>query len=925
VIAGLLLGLAVLLAMLWRCDGNEHAAHSTRAVKAARGSARVVDVKTLPRGTITAVVLDERRQPIAGARVCADGDNAALDLELLRDAPCTTSDARGNVTLANLLPAAYRVGASAPGFQPGVESARVDGASVRVELVLRGGGVEITGVVLDVTGGPIASARVSSNGAFAETDAKGEFSLWTSRRARDLLARADGYADRLTWVDPPGRVRILMTPEATLSGVVIDAASGEPVEGARVSVRILLHPGFLNPETGDAITDARGAFTARRLMPGRYATIARTEHGYGRSESSTQLGIGERGEGLVVKLHPAVRLDGEVRFASSSERCAVASVTLSDRTKAQQRTLDRAPDGALWADGVLAGTYAVRVQCEGSLLKDEYPPLVVADRDIGGLVWEVERGATIEGRVTFTSGQPIAGAVISAFTADHAGGNATSNANGSYRITGLRPGHYNLRATSDEAKRFEDTEIDVIANAVAKRDLVLEPRPDTRLEGIVVDAKGNAVPRTDVEVQKVDDESSTAQARTDMNGAFWISGLSPGDYWVHDPWTHRNRTTVRVGETARVKIVTDPPSGQIHGVVVDHRGKPVSDAYIVIDAEDDTQQEQPNFFRSLSEPDPVITNVQGAFTVNGLRDDSKYSVLAYRKGGAEGTAMHVRVGDRISIRLDPIGALQGRVQRAGKAVNDFEIAVVEVREPDPLGTAFSQRERFFRTNGHFKMEGLPKRRYRVTASAEGSQAAVDIDLGIGEVKTLDFELDAPIVLTGRVLDHPSGKPVAGLRMHASRDKGSSSFMRNEATTDADGRFTIPEAPRGTVSISGYGVGADFAFVQAVRTVDGPGPVDVGTLYRVKSTFGPDAVGLGFEVKTIDPDTPADQRKLVVDKIDPKGPAAATDLRVGDVVTSLDDLDLRGGNSALFMFLGSSAPGTKTRITVERGVTIEIQR
>jgi hypothetical protein len=44
--------LAALLAMLWRCDGDEHAARSTTVLKAARGSARVVDVKTLPRVTI---------------------------------------------------------------------------------------------------------------------------------------------------------------------------------------------------------------------------------------------------------------------------------------------------------------------------------------------------------------------------------------------------------------------------------------------------------------------------------------------------------------------------------------------------------------------------------------------------------------------------------------------------------------------------------------------------------------------------------------------------------------------------------------------------------------------------------------------------------------------------------------------------------
>lgn len=203
---------------------------------------------------------------------------------------------------------------------------------------------------------------------------------------------------------------------------------------------------------------------------------------------------------------------------------------------------------------------------------------------------------------------------------------------------------------------------------------------------------------------------------------------------------------------------------------------------------------------------------------------------------------------------------------------------------------------------------------------------MDVDLAPGESKTLTFDLEPLVTLTGRVLDHPSGTPVANLRMFASRDNSFNVFSRNESKTDADGRFTITNAPTGTITISGYGGGDDFDLVEVVRTITGPSSVDVGTLRRVKRSWKiGDAVGLGFEVKAIAPDTPADQRLLVVSTIDPQGPAAKTELRIGDVITAIDDLDVRGGNSPLFSTMAPGARGTTARIGLSRGVTIQLQR
>src|SRR5262249_24934744 len=116
-----------------------------------------------------------------------------------------------------------------------------------VDIVLRKGGVEITGTVSDVTGGPIAHADVSAHhqgwgdggSDFAPPvgpDSSGKFSLWVKPGEVSVNASAEGYAEGSDSGRAPGTFEILLTPESSLAGVVIDAKTGQPVAGVAVIV-----------------------------------------------------------------------------------------------------------------------------------------------------------------------------------------------------------------------------------------------------------------------------------------------------------------------------------------------------------------------------------------------------------------------------------------------------------------------------------------------------------------------------------------------------------------------------------------------------------------------------------------------------------------------------------------------------------------
>jgi C-terminal processing protease CtpA/Prc len=81
--------------------------------------------------------------------------------------------------------------------------------------------------------------------------------------------------------------------------------------------------------------------------------------------------------------------------------------------------------------------------------------------------------------------------------------------------------------------------------------------------------------------------------------------------------------------------------------------------------------------------------------------------------------------------------------------------------------------------------------------------------------------------------------------------------------------------------------------------------------------------LGVNFAQAPPDTPPDHRKLEVSWIDPAGPAANTELEVGDVITSVDGVDVTGANAPQAGTLMRAPPGTKLALGLARGATVTV--
>ena len=151
-----------------------------------------------------------------------------------------------------------------------------------VELLMEDGGW-FAGRVEDVSGAPLAAARVGSRGGrFTLTDGAGFFELGPVRLedgAARLWATADDHRPmRWDGTLPGVDLRLVLEPRVHWTGRVTDAATGAPLAGAQVGLQeeVLGDGGPTWEQEGSAVrSDAHGAFAVEIPGPGRFRLAAR--------------------------------------------------------------------------------------------------------------------------------------------------------------------------------------------------------------------------------------------------------------------------------------------------------------------------------------------------------------------------------------------------------------------------------------------------------------------------------------------------------------------------------------------------------------------------------------------------------------------------------------------------------------------------
>lgn len=137
-------------------------------------------------------------------------------------------------------------------------------------------------------------------------------------------------------------------------------------------------------------------------------------------------------------------------------------------------------------------------------------------------------------------------------------------------------------------------------------------------------------------------------------------------------------------------------------------------------------------------------------------------------------------------------------------------------------------------------------------------------------------------------------------------------------SDAAGRFTVTKVPRGPIEIRcmPQDMDSDLLWLNVARTIGG-GTIDLGDLVVVRKRLkdGEPAGKLGVTL----------ERRAAgfeIASIDANGSAARSELRVGDVITSVDGLDYATRDSDMMDVMRARA-GTMLALGLARGVTVNV--
>jgi len=596
---------------------------------------------------ISGVVQDDCGQPAQGATVWLVGGEYDEDAKAVAE---VTSDPRGRFTF----PVPDRGADFGPSLRPPSLIARyADGIGwaidferrleeppaepLKIPLFPTG---EFRGRIVDSSGKPIASARVSPSGLAektladyregwhfpsvtlfdklkteleTETDAQSNFILrgLPTRGSAMATVTAPGFGAPWVRFDLSVPVTIRLDRAGSASGSLTAEADAGAVAG--VEVRARLKSSQVRPEKAGfqlivyakVVTGEDGTFRFDELPAGTYDIspyLARKSGVYANPLEAVKVHAAETTARLTIPLHRALRLRGRVVDKETGAGIADVEIYFS---RLVERTWLHAGTGTTDAEGnytayVRPGALSAKVL--GAPKAYEIPPRArrPSEREVTeDSTWPVIQltpAAALAGVVVDDSGDPIPGAEVHPFNVDRGLTLRVLRCgpDGKFALTRVPPRDaLSLRARTDTA--VTDAPVAILPSETdGQVRLVVSEKNAFGLRGTLLDETGAPVVHAKVQLWTVwhfgrfgRGSLRLSTLTTDAEGRFQTRALWPVDeYHIvveaegYDKWESA-RLRGRPGRTRDLaQIALRGASGFVEGIVVDSAGRPIPDTHV---------------------------------------------------------------------------------------------------------------------------------------------------------------------------------------------------------------------------------------------------------------------------------------------------------------------------------------------------------
>lgn len=752
-----------------------------------------------------------------------------------------------------------------------------DSGPIRVRLLET---VTLTGRVVDTDGTPVERCGVMLAETTAGSPPEGGTPPWRRTETGDdgrfrILATAPGPWDLL--VAPPGGptipamsvshvisapLELVIGSGPTIRGTVVDAADGEPVPGAVVT----LAGSVGSRATAYRVsTDERGCFTARMWEGAPVLWLRAFASG---RESAVRLPPSP-GHAIRIEIPRTGRLEG--RILGPAGPLAGAMIFLEDRPVALSDArghyrVDVVPEGSHFVRAEHPGHFAPGLPSfEQRLLGAETPPAYRATVFPGETTLHdlrLERAVTARGRVHTADGRAIPGAVV---TADDVA--RITDGEGWFELAELSPGERTLTVRrSGYTTRTVDLPSAIAGTMLPHVDVGLEPEAVVRISGRV-DAPSTWFPNVLVEIRSADG-AVLGRDVPDSEGRFDLAvpvaagrvdlKASYGRHLVvrHGPVTLESRGFIVLPP------LSFPASHVVEGEVRHADGRPVVGASVAVLGTGEDARTIRGVWRR--QPGAVVlvdvsTDSRGRFTIEGV-PPGDHRLFAMARGAVPVVSeISVPSGAALALKLPQAVVLEGHV-RFGDGRGASNLVVTARRSgaasnwPGRFGSAVTDAD------GRFSIPGLEAGPFllSVDPADPGSNEALAAT-GIawhpdGGPANLVVERGAEI--TGRVTA-PGGIVPADTTIRVSPAGEGDEVWANLAVRE-DGGFRVVGLPPGRYDL----VASAPGWLPASRTNLPPGAKDVvlefGSGRRLEGEVrwrgGSPAIGVRIEARPLGRET-----------------------------------------------------------------------
>lgn len=903
------------------------------------------------RATLVGRVLEIEGAGIEGARVCAWRHAMDFSTTTIAEPTCTQSGPDGRYRLEDVVPGQIRLTAAAKGFLPD-ELQRGTAVALRVtageqsglDILLRAGGVALSGMVEDMTGGPVEGVTIvlqpePSNagrdpvtfGAWGDrpptvvvSGTDGRFGANVIPGLNRWQALAAGYAGtRGETVAPSDGLVIRIAPEAVLAGIVVDAGSGEPLGDMHVVA--WADPRSLTNAGGGVDTEDDGGFRITGLPPGRYKPWAIAPGRIGVAERAVVLGLGETVEDLRIPVSVAPIVRARVTVSGSGEPCPGGAVGLREVGRSRMEWQLIEDNGEVLFPAVLPGRYRPQLGCEGYRSAPFYAPVEAGTRPTTELSWMVFEGVTLAGEVLRSDGSPAKRSLV---TIEPLEGpmrfprGLRADDSGRFSLAGLTEGSYSVTAVGAGEATPQAVNVELGSEGA---DLSLRLGAAGVVRGVIADAEGTPVAGAVVRLQEPEHGRGTS-LRTTEDGRFEFTALPLRAYVVA---ASRNGTAR--GGSQRVELDPESPeaelqlevgmdTGTIAGRVVDEAGQPIPDALITLGERG----------RGVTVAErSVLSGSEGQFTLTELAR-GPHAIFAVAPDGASGELRNVEAGEdtHIEIGVPATASATGRIViDRGDLPSVFEVSAAA---PGRQRIA----EVFVSTDGTWTLEGVPSGPVTFSAVTELGRARAKVTLAPGEHReSIELQLAGRVDLVGQIVDLETGEPLKDYVVVATAfDDGRRELAKQaemamgvapgdpRQVTGEDGRFLVPGVSVGVTNLVAMPKGfPETPLLQILTVVAVPLESEL-RLPALRRRIGPDESPgrTGLELERGEDDQP-----WTIRSVDADGPAAAIDIQPGDTITAIDGHDVTGIHKYLARQLLHAAPGSTVELTLARGPTVRL--